>query len=282
MMQVEVSTSSARLTIEGKSLEILEWKLRDAQDTIVLIHEALGSATYWKTFPEQLARATCANVLAYSRAGHGDSDGPLEPRSVRYYEQQVETVLPQLIREFRINAPILYGHSEGAAIAFLYAAAGNRVKAVIAESPIVAPAASTLRTVEQMDAAEPRAELIEKLRRYHRDPEAVFSSWVEGVQRHLSREFPPATYLRRIQVPVLAIEGALDPFSGQAQQAVLEAELPHLRLIVLPQTGHLPHREQTQEVLDAVARFLSKPLAPASKALVEPSCNPPQSPKEQQ
>ncbi|HEY4051444.1 MAG TPA: alpha/beta hydrolase [Acidobacteriaceae bacterium] len=289
----ELSTSSSQLLIEGRSLEVFEWKfadshnirdsrntggsrnIRDSRNTIVLIHEALGSASYWKSFPEQLARAACVNAVAYSRAGHGESEGPLEPRSVRYYQSQVETVLPQILRALSIEEPILYGHSEGAAIAFLYAAEGNPVKAIIAESPIVAPGENTLRTVEQMDAAEPRAELIEKLRRYHRNPEGVFSSWVEGIQLHLARQFPVASYLRRVQVPVLVLEGALDPFGGPAQRAILQAEIRNLHLTVLAQTGHLPHREKTQEVIEAVAHFLTEPLEPAGKALNEDVCDPP-------
>jgi pimeloyl-ACP methyl ester carboxylesterase len=280
-MRGELSMTSRQVLVAGRALEVFEWKLPDSRNTrgsrktIVLIHEALGSASYWKSFPEELARAACANVVAYSRAGHGDSEGPLEPRSVRYYQQQVETVLPQLLRDLSIDEPILYGHSEGAAIAFLYAAEGNPVKAIIAESPIVAPGENTFRTVERMDAAEPRAELIEKLRRYHRNPEAVFSSWVEGVQLHLARQFPAASYLRRVQAPVLVIEGALDPFGGPAQRAVLKTEISNLRLEVLEETGHLPHRERTQEVVAAVARFLTEPLEPAGKALIDHDCNSP-------
>jgi pimeloyl-ACP methyl ester carboxylesterase len=268
----EVSMRSSWLAVEGRSLELYEWSLPGPRDTIILIHEALGSASYWKAFPEQLAQTTCANVVAYSRAGHGESQGPLEPRSFRYYQQQVEVVLPNLLRQLKIETPILYGHSEGAAIAFLYAAGGNPVKAIIAESPIVAPEESTLRTVEQMNEAQPRAELIERLRRYHRNPAAVFASWVEGVQVNLARQFPAANYLRHVNVPVLVIEGALDPFGGDAQRTLLETEISNLRLIVLPQAGHLPHREQPEQLVEAVARFLTEPLRPESKALVDRDC----------
>ena len=125
------------------------------------------------------------------------------------------------MREFEIAKPILYGHSEGATIAFLYASEGKPVKAIIAESPIVIGEKSALATVEAMDASDSRNELIEKLRRYHKDPEAVFSSWVEGVRRYLAREFPSESYLTRVACPVLAIQGAKDPFGGAAQARAL-------------------------------------------------------------
>ena len=257
----------------GKTLEVLKWSISGAEDTIVLIHEALGSAGYWKNFPALLAESTCVNVLAYSRAGHGESDGPLEPRSDEYYHRQVEEVLPALLEEHRIVSPILYGHSEGAAIAFLYAAAGCPVKAIIAESPIVLPGKDTLQTVEEMNNGLRRAELIDKLGRYHRNAGSVFDSWVEGVRSHLAaRTFSAAEYLPRIACPVLVIEGALDPFSGQAQQAVLKTGIRHLRTIVLENTGHLPHREQPQMVLECVRGFLTEPLEAQREALVRHNC----------
>jgi pimeloyl-ACP methyl ester carboxylesterase len=245
-----------------------------AQDTIVLIHEALGSASYWKDFPALLAERTCTNVLAYSRAGHGDSDGPIEPRSMEYYRRQVDTILPALLREHRIANPILYGHSEGAAIALLYAAATKPVKAIIAESPIVNPGARSLATIEQMDRGQARTELIEKLGRYHRDAELVFASWVESVRGDLfSRKLHAADYLPRVACPVLVLEGTSDPFGGPEQEVALEAGIRRLRRVIMEGTGHLPHREQTQRVLESVAGFLTEPLEPAAEALVDKSCN---------
>ena len=271
-MPLQISTGARRLLVKGKALEVMEWNVPGARDTIVLIHEALGSASYWKGFPAQLAESTGARVLAYSRAGHGDSEGPIEPRSAHYYRRQAEIVLPSLISEFAIAEPILYGHSEGAAIALLYAATGYAAKAIIAESPILAAGERTWRTVEQMDQAQPRAELIAKLRRYHRDPEAVFSSWVEGVRGHLSRELVAAAFLPRVQCPVLVLEGALDPFTCPTQQALLEAGIARLRHVVLENAGHLPHREQPPIVLESVARFLTEPLEPKGEVLVDRSC----------
>jgi pimeloyl-ACP methyl ester carboxylesterase len=245
-----------RLRLQQQSLEVLLWKVSRAEDTIILIHEALGSASYWKNFPEKLGRSTDMNVLAYSRAGHGDSDGPLEPRSKQYYAYQVKTVLPALLREFEIVEPVLYGHSEGAAIALLYAAEGRPAQAIIVESPIVIGEPSALTTVEAMNASDARNQLIEKLGRYHKDPEAVFSSWVEGVRRHLARDFPSASYLTRVACPVLAIQGAKDPFGGAAQAKALQTGIAHLDLVVLPEAEHLLHREQPEAVIAAATGFL--------------------------
>jgi pimeloyl-ACP methyl ester carboxylesterase len=254
-----------RLHLNGQSLEVLLWKAAGAENTIVMIHEALGSAAYWKDFPERLAQSAGTNVLAYSRAGHGDSEGPVEPRTGRYYLYQAEAVLPALVREFEISEPILYGHSEGAAIAFLYAAEGRPTKAIIAESPIVIGEQRVLAAVEAIDSSDSRGELIEKLRRYHNDPEPVFRSWVEGVRGHLAREFPSPKYLTRVACPVLAIEGAKDPFGGAEQAKALQATIAQLELVVLPEAGHLPHREQPEAVIASTAGFLHRLQAAQNK-----------------
>ncbi len=245
-----------RIQIESKSLEVCQWRQAEARQTIILLHEALGSVSYWKDFPARLAASTHCNVIAYARAGHGDSEGPLEPRSASYYQRQIDTVLPRLLEQFGLCEPVLYGHSEGAMIAFLYAAAGNPVRAIITEAPIVIGEKKALRVVDEMERGDAYAELIQKLSRYHRDAPAVFASWVEAVRLHLASEFPPTDYLTRVSCPVLAIQGEHDPYAGPVQGQALEAGLSSLTRVVLPQAGHLPHREQTDAVLEAVASFL--------------------------
>jgi hypothetical protein len=55
----------------GQTVEVALHQYPAALDTILLLHEALGSVAYWKDFPEKLALATGTNVLLYSRAGQG-------------------------------------------------------------------------------------------------------------------------------------------------------------------------------------------------------------------
>lgn len=258
MTNAQMGILSGWMKLNGKSLEVRQWRLPAAHGTIVLIHEALGSVSYWKDFPAKLAESTGCTVVAYARAGHGESDGPLEPRSSHYYQHQVQKVLPRLMEQFHIPEPILYGHSEGAMIAFLYAAAGRPLKGIVAESPIVVAAEKTLLAVEETAQEGSRAELVQKLGRYHRDPAAVFESWLEAVRLHVGSEFPATDYLTLVRCPVLAIEGALDPYGGPAQSHALEASLPFLKRVILPEAGHLPHREQPDAVLAAVTAFVSQ------------------------
>src|SRR3977135_2312974 len=111
------------LTIDGKRLETVRYPPAriGADATIVMLHEGLGSIAMWKDFPERVAETTGCRVLVYSRYGHGKSERLAEKRSVDFMHHEAKVVLPELLREFQIEQPILLGHSDGASIALIYA-----------------------------------------------------------------------------------------------------------------------------------------------------------------
>jgi pimeloyl-ACP methyl ester carboxylesterase len=74
----------------------------------------------------------------------------------------------------------------------------------------------------------------------------------------LAREFPVTKLLPRIACPVLVVQGALDPFGYAGQAAALDAGIGNLERVVLPDAGHLPHREDQPAVIHAVTRFLRR------------------------
>src|SRR3979490_2601044 len=108
-------------TVDGKRLETLLYPPSAPDATIVMLHEGLGSVAMWKDFPQQVAEATGCGVLVYSRYGHGKSERLAEKRSVNFMLSEASVVLPDLLRQFEIQQPILLGHSDGASIALIYA-----------------------------------------------------------------------------------------------------------------------------------------------------------------
>ena len=61
-MSKECTSKLTRLSIGEKTLEALRCERASATGTIVLLHEALGSVSYWKNFPGKLAEASNCNV----------------------------------------------------------------------------------------------------------------------------------------------------------------------------------------------------------------------------
>jgi 2-succinyl-6-hydroxy-2,4-cyclohexadiene-1-carboxylate synthase len=69
--------------------------------------------------------------------------------------------------------------------------------------------------------------------------------------------------LRRVQVPVLLVAGALDTRFVEAARDLAE-RLPQAEVCVIPDAGHAAHVEQPAAVLRAVIDFLRRTAGPAS------------------
>jgi pimeloyl-ACP methyl ester carboxylesterase len=251
------------VAVDGRKLEVAYLAVPSARGTVLLLHEALGSVSYWRDFPARLALATGHNVLHYSRPGHGNSDGPLEERTVAHYLRQTQSVIPALLAHFGVTDPVLYGHSEGAGIAMLYAATTRNARALILESPYVVQEQSTLAHIRRMAAAYPGSRLQERLAQYHRHADTVFQSWAAWAVQFEVEEFFPRTLLEKIACPVLLLQGRNDEFGVAVHAAALRVALPRLEHELFENTGHLPHREVTDRLLSRVARFLNPSHPPA-------------------
>ena len=259
-MEAGHTTSIHRhIAICRKQVEIRHVAVENATETILLLHEALGSVSYWRDYPEKLAGATGCNVLCYSRPGHGSSEGPLETRDDAHYLRQVRAVIPEILSHFRIERPVLYGHSEGAAIAMLYGAHAERVRALVLESPFLVPDQSNFEYILRLRAGYAGSRMQERLALYHTEADTVFYSWAQWASSLTDNNLLPHSMLSRINCPVLALQGANDEFGTIAHVQALHASIPQLDYELFPDTGHLPHRERTDLVLARVAEFLNQP-----------------------
>jgi pimeloyl-ACP methyl ester carboxylesterase len=247
------------MALDGKLIEVALHTAEDARGTVLLLHEALGSVAYWRRFPEKLAAAAGVNVLLYSRPGHGTSEGPLEERNPDYYLRQTGIVIPELLDRFGVETATIYGHSEGAGIAMLFAAQSDRAESLILESPFVVAEASSAEHTARMAAAYRGSKLQERLALYHRDPDEVFYAWADWATG-LKPGIPLLqALLNQIECPVLVLQGENDAFGSTVHREVLRAALPAVEFELFANTGHLPHREQTEPVLSRVARFITAP-----------------------
>src|SRR5262249_36172215 len=102
-----------QVMIDGKGLETLRYSPASCDTTIVMLHEGLGSIAMWRHFPGQLVKRTGCGVLLYSRYGHGKSQRLSEMRSVDFMHHEAKVVLPELLKCFNIERPLLLGHSDG-------------------------------------------------------------------------------------------------------------------------------------------------------------------------
>jgi pimeloyl-ACP methyl ester carboxylesterase len=246
--------------IDGARLESIRVPAtRPDRPAIVMLHEGLGSISHWKDFPAQVAERTGAEVFVYSRQGHGDSDAAVQPRSIRYLHHEAEIVLPEILRQAGIERPVLFGHSDGASIAILYAAVFPETpRGIILAAPHVFVEEKAITGIEHAKHAYKTTDLPAKLARHHADADALFRAWY-GIW--LSPEFRPwniEKYLTHVRCPVLIIQGVDDEYGTLAQTDAIRARIPQAELAVLDNSKHSPHRDQTQITLDLIEKFMSQ------------------------
>jgi len=227
---------------------------------IVFLHEGLGSIAMWRDFPLRLCSATGCRGLVYSRYGYGNSDALTAPRGVGFMHVEARHALPELLDQLHIDAPILFGHSDGGSIALLHAGLTLRpVTALIVMAPHVLVEDVSIRSIEAAKVAYETTDLREKLRRYHANPDSAFRGWNDIWLHPGFRAWNIEADLAGIRAPVLAIQGEDDEYGTMAQieRIVHGAVNADVELLKLADCRHSPHRDQPDAVIDAVAKFLA-------------------------
>ncbi|MFF7729518.1 alpha/beta fold hydrolase [Streptomyces sp. NPDC008001] len=223
---------------------------------LVLLHEGLGCIAMWRRFPARLAAATGRRTLVFSRHGYGSSGPAPVERTPRALHEEAHEVLPELLGRLGVHRPVLVGHSEGASIALLHAAA-HPVDAVVAMAPHLFAEDRTLQGVAAARAAYATGPLAKELAFYHQDPEAVFRRWSGLWLSEAFRGWDIEGDLAGATAPVLLVQGDSDPYGTTAHLDAAERGLggPVQRL-ELAGCGHTPHLERPDDVIDAVRTFL--------------------------
>jgi pimeloyl-ACP methyl ester carboxylesterase len=230
---------------------------------VVFLHEGLGSVAMWRDWPKEVCEATGRAGYVYSRRGYGKSQSIRDVRDAGrlapdYMHREALDVLPELLAKLGVEFPVLLGHSDGGTIALLHAA-HFPVRACVVMAPHVTVEDISVRSIEDARDAYAAGGLRSRLARYHDDVDTAFWQWNDIWLDPAFRAFDIRAECRRIQAPLLAIQGADDPYGTLAQIDEIVPAGP-MRREVLAQCGHSPHKDQPEAVKDLVARFLA-PLA---------------------
>jgi pimeloyl-ACP methyl ester carboxylesterase len=224
---------------------------------IVLLHEGLGSVSLWRDFPQRVAEATGHEVVAYSRQGYGRSSPLAAPRSVRFMHDEALVVLPEVLDALEIRRPILLGHSDGGSIAIIHAGGSGRdVSGLILMAPHVMVEDISIASIAAARVAYAQGDFRARLGRHHDDVDGAFRGWNDVWLSPEFRGWSIEEYLRRIECPVLAIQGEDDEYGTMEQVDRIGRAIPHARLLKLARCGHSAHRDGAEEVLEAIRGFV--------------------------
>jgi pimeloyl-ACP methyl ester carboxylesterase len=235
----------------------------DAAPTIVMLHEGLGSVAIWGKFPEKLAAATGAGVFVYSRAGYGHSSPGELPRTVSFMHEEATEVLPRVLAAIGFQRGILFGHSDGASIAAIYAGSvqDHRVRGLVLIAPHFFIEEMGLAEIRRAREAFVSGLLREKLKRWHADVDCAFRSWSEPWLDPQFRKWDITEALGYIRVPMLIVQGEKDQYGTlkQVETAQEECFCP-VEAAVLPDIRHDPCREAPELTLNTVVDYINRLL----------------------
>ena len=254
---MRIAAAHFTLDIGGVELEAARWG--KGAPEILLLHEGLGSVGLWRDFPARLAAATGRTVFAYSRAGYGRSASLPLPRPLSYMHDEAREVLPRVLGAVAARRVILLGHSDGASIAAIHAAApteGCEIAGLILIAPHFFVEDVSIASIAAARAAYRTGDLRARLARHHRDVEAAFRGWNDSWLDPGFRAWRIDDLLPAIEAPVLLIQGEADEYGTLAQITTAEAGLLRPpRVEIIPGAGHSPQFSHPERVVAAIRDF---------------------------
>lgn len=250
---------------------------------VLLLHGFTGRASDWSPFVRSI-RAAGHRTIALDLLGHGRSDSPADPAR-HAIERQAEDIAA-ILRQLDAGPAIVVGYSMGARIALRLALVEpTLVRGLVLESPSAGIADARERAARvaadraladriERDGVEAFVDAWEALAmfaperrlsaaaraRLHRDrlrnrPAGLAAS-LRGAGQGVME--PLEGRLKQVRSPALVIAGALDT-TGVERAVTVARRVPTVRMLILPERGHAPHREAParfrQILLDQLATW---------------------------
>jgi pimeloyl-ACP methyl ester carboxylesterase len=260
---IDVAYGGRTVSIEYRRLAPSTPAATDAP-LIVFLHEGLGSIALWRDYPQRLCDEGGYRGLVFSREGYGRSTPRAHDRHwpPTFMHEQATEMLPQLVAQLCIgdaDPPWLFGHSDGASIALIFAAMfPASVTGVIAVAPHIVVEPLSLASIAAARAAYTDGTLRSRLARYHDDVDSAFFGWNDAWLAPAFATWSIEPLLDRLQCPILAVQGSDDEYGTLAQVEGIRLHAPQTEIVVVPACGHSPQRDAPQALTDAAIDFITR------------------------
>jgi pimeloyl-ACP methyl ester carboxylesterase len=178
--------------------------------------------------------------------------------------RQAYEVLPRLFEALAIDTesdpPWLFGHSDGASIALLYAARfPARLAGAILLAPHIMVEDLTVASIEKARQAYLETDLKDRLGRYHDDPDSAFWGWNDIWLKPEFRDWSIVDEIGSIRCPLIAVQGLDDEYGTLEQVRGIARRVAHAKVVELSPCGHSPQRDQAQRLIELCAGFIAAP-----------------------
>jgi pimeloyl-ACP methyl ester carboxylesterase len=230
---------------------------------VILIHGAGGTHLSW---PPQIRRLADEKIYTLDLPGHGKSEG-VGRQSIDEYADDVIVFM----KEMKINAAVIVGHSMGSAVALALAlkypkqvlglgllGSGSKLRV----SPAILETAGNSNTFESAvemvigncfcsETAQSLIELSKKTMLEIRPP-VLLGDFLA------CNEFDVTSQLEKINVPTLILCGAEDKMMPLKFSESLRDGIANSQLHVLDHAGHMLMLEQPDAVMGLLKQFIDR------------------------
>jgi pimeloyl-ACP methyl ester carboxylesterase len=252
------------LQVFDKEIELVRLapaRPRTGAPAIVFLHEALGSVSLWRDFPQRIADATGCEAVVYSRHGYGGSTPRPEPFTSAYLEEEALAWLPALLDALDVERPFLFGHSDGASIALVHAGGAPKpLSGLVVLAPHVIVEDKALSGIGAAKRQYHATDFRRRLACHHLDAARVFQRWHDVWLSPEHRAWNIEGYLPSINCPILAIQGDQDEYGTMDQIDRVARQAKQVELVKLAACRHSPHRDQPEAVIGATVAFVERVL----------------------
>ncbi len=256
-----INVSEQEVFIQTSNIYFKKWTVAKARNTIVLLHDSLGCTTLWREWPEELATALNCNVISYDRRGYGKSQNYTQKRRLNYLEQEAE-ILNDLIDHWELECPVIFGFSDGASVAAIYAGMfPETLKMLIIEGVHVLIEEKTLEGVREAQHMLETTKIAQVLEKYHGNKvHDLYGAWTQTWLSDEHQGWNIEHFIPRIKVPILVIQGEFDEFGSMAQVDAFDAASGTVEKCIVKGAAHTAHKEEKAYVFAVVEQFVNKHL----------------------
>jgi pimeloyl-ACP methyl ester carboxylesterase len=232
------------------------------QPLVIFLHEGLGSVALWRDWPAQFCEQANCRGLVYSRYGYGSSTPrPADEKwPLSYMHDHAQAHLPAILQALGLQneRPVLFGHSDGASIALLYAAMHpQHTGGVAVAAPHIFVEDITIESIAKAREAYLNTDLPQKFARYHDDPDSAFWGWNDIWLNPEFKNWNIEAWLSDIQCPVLAIQGTDDEYGTLAQIQGIQRIAPKAEICIIDDCRHSVHKDQPDILNRALIQFIT-------------------------
>jgi pimeloyl-ACP methyl ester carboxylesterase len=271
--------------VEINGLNVHYKIMGQGEPVFVLLHGFGASLFSWHAVMESFSKY--GTVIAYDRPAFGLTERPMTWMGENPYSSHANlTLLLGLLDHFNIQKAILVGNSAGGALSMQFTLQHpDRVQALILVDAAVFESGggpSWLRpfyNTPQMNHLGPlivrsvQKSGLNLIKTAWYDPSNITQETWDGYTKPLKADnwdralwyFTAASYpsglaahLSEFNLPVLVITGDTDKIVPTADSVRLAGLIPNAKLVIITQSGHVPHEEQPIQFMQVVDVFLDQ------------------------